>query len=83
LVICVLGGFIGMMVVPSILKSGGVKAPEMAALTILTWIAYVGPLVFCALRFQHAGITRDTRLKLAALAAAAAENREESVSPLK
>ena len=67
LVVCILGGFVGMVFVPDILKGGGVKAPAVAATTLICWMAYVGPLLFCAFRFHHAGITRDTRLKLAAL----------------
>ena len=84
LVLCVLGGFVGMMFVPSILKGGGVKAPAVAATTLIAWIAYLGPLLFCAFRFHHAGITRDTRLKLAALAADANEEpveEEEAPAP--
>ena len=68
LVFAVVGGFIGMMFVPSILKSGGVRAPAMAAITMMTWTLYLGPILFCAFRFHHVGVTRDTRLRMIALA---------------
>jgi hypothetical protein len=82
LVLCVLGGFIGMMFVPGILKGGGVKAPAVAATTLIAWIAYLGPVLFCAFRFHHAGITRDTRLKLAALAAESSADASAASAPM-
>ena len=68
LVVGVVGGFAAMMFVPSMLKGAGVKAPAVAAVTLLTWVAYVGPLVFCAFRFHHISLTLDTRRTLATLA---------------
>lgn len=81
LVLCVVGGFVGMVFVPSILKGGGVKAPAVAATTLICWMAYLGPLLFCAFRFHHAGITRDTRLKLAALVDAATSEDTAEATP--
>ena len=78
LVVCVLMGFIAMMVTPSLLKGSGVKPPATAAINLLVWIAYIGPVLFCAFRFHHVGLTRDTRTRLAALAESAVEESQET-----
>ena len=77
LVIAIIAGFAAMMFVPSMLKGAGVKPPAVAAVTFLTWISYVGPLVFCTLRFHHASLTLDTRRTIASLAARLEETPSE------
>ena len=74
-------GFIAMMVTPSLLKGSGVKPPATAAVNLVVWVAYIGPVLFCAFRFHHVGLTRDTRARLAALAEANVEEAPQSKEP--
>ena len=58
-------GFTGMMFVPGLLKQVGVKEPAAAAVTLLVWLSYIGPVLLAVFRFHHVGLTRDTRARMA------------------
>jgi len=59
------GGFVAMMFVPGLLKQVGVKEPAAAAVTLLVWLSYIGPILLAVFRFHHVGLTRDTRSRMA------------------
>ena len=65
LAIGMLGSLVLMMVVPGLLKKAGVDMAVGSAVTLLVWCAYLGPVVFCAFRFHHVGLTRHTRREMA------------------
>jgi hypothetical protein len=58
-------GFTAMMFVPGLLKQIGVKEPAAAAVTLLVWLSYIGPVLLAVFRFHHVGLTRDTRSQMA------------------